>query len=93
MCHRNMSRFLAEFQYRFNRRYALADMLSRLSYVGLSTSPMPYKLPKLAEASAWSRYILEFAREPRADREITIKHDAHISLATPKNRNSEIMNC
>ena len=51
MCHRNMSRFLAEFQYRFNRRYALADMLSRLSYVGLSTSPMLYKLPKLAEAS------------------------------------------
>ncbi len=46
------ARYLAEFQYRFNRCNDLAGMLSRLSYVSLRTPPMPYKLLKLAEASA-----------------------------------------
>ena len=49
---KHVARYLAEFQYRFNRRYDLAGMLSRLSYVSLRTPPMPYKLLKLAEASA-----------------------------------------
>jgi len=47
----HVARYLAEFQYRFNRRYDLARMLSRLSYVAIRTPPMPGKLLKLAEAS------------------------------------------
>ncbi|MGB9165887.1 MAG: transposase, partial [Rhodomicrobium sp.] len=38
-------RYLAEFEYRFNRRY-------RLAYVSLRTAPMPYKLLKLADLYA-----------------------------------------
>ncbi len=45
-----VARYLAEFQYRFNRYYDLAGMLSRLSYVSLHTPPMLYKLLILAEA-------------------------------------------
>ena len=49
---KHVARYLAEFQYRINRRNDLALMLSRLSYVSLRTPPMPYKLLKLAEAFA-----------------------------------------
>ena len=49
---KHVARYLAEIQYRFNRRNELAGMLSRVSYVSLRTPPMPYKLLKLAEASA-----------------------------------------
>ncbi len=38
---KHVARYLAEFQYRFNRRIELAGMLSRLSYVGLRTRGMP----------------------------------------------------
>ena len=47
----HVARYLAEFQYRFNRRYDLVGMLSRLCYVAIRTPPMPGKLLKLAEAS------------------------------------------
>ncbi|WP_419626445.1 hypothetical protein, partial [Thiolapillus sp.] len=30
-----LPRYLAEFEYRFNRRYRLDDMIERLAYVGL----------------------------------------------------------
>ncbi len=43
-------RYLAEFQYRFNRRYDLASMVQRLVYVSVRTPPMPYDLLKLAES-------------------------------------------
>ncbi len=42
-------RYLAEFEYRFNRRYDLAAMIDRLLFVSLRTPPMPYRLLKLAE--------------------------------------------
>jgi transposase-like protein len=42
-------RALAEFEYRFNRRYDLAAMIPRLGSVALRTPPMPYRLLKLAE--------------------------------------------
>lgn len=45
-------RYLAEYAYRFNRRYDLASMIERLTWVGLRTPPMPYRLLKLAEAHA-----------------------------------------
>jgi transposase-like protein len=42
-------RALAEFEYRFNRRYDLAAMIPRLGWGALRTPPMPYRLLKLAE--------------------------------------------
>ncbi len=42
-------RYLAEFEYRFNRRMDLPSMIERLVYVGLRTPPMPYRLLKMAE--------------------------------------------
>jgi hypothetical protein len=46
---RHVPRYLAEFEYRFNRRYDLAAMMPRLGYVAVRTPPMPYRLLKLAE--------------------------------------------
>jgi transposase-like protein len=42
-------RYLAEFEYRFNRRFDLPAMIDRLLYVALRTPPMPYRLLKMAE--------------------------------------------
>ena len=36
-------RYLAEFEYRFNRRYSLPEIIPRLAYVALRTPPMPDK--------------------------------------------------
>jgi transposase-like protein len=46
---KHLPRYLAEFCYRFNRRFQLQDMLSRLAYVAVRTPPMPGRLLKLAE--------------------------------------------
>jgi transposase-like protein len=46
---KHVPRYLAEFEYRFNRRYDLPAMMPRLGYVALRTPPMPYRLLKLAE--------------------------------------------
>ena len=43
---------LAEFEYRFNRRYDLGEMNPRLAVVALTTAPMPYRLLKLADVQA-----------------------------------------
>ena len=40
-------RYLAEFEYRFNRRFDLPDIIPRLIYVALRTPPMPERLLKL----------------------------------------------
>lgn len=40
-------RYLAEFQYRFNRRFDLCVLISRLAYISLRTPPMPERLLKL----------------------------------------------
>ena len=40
-------RYLAEFEYRFNRRFDLPDFIPRLVYVALRTPPMPERLLKL----------------------------------------------
>lgn len=42
-------RRLAEFAYRFNRRYDLPSMIPRLGWIAARTPPMPYRLLKLAE--------------------------------------------
>jgi ribosomal protein L37AE/L43A len=45
---KHVPRYLAEFEYRFNRRARLGDMVERLAYVAMRTTPMPYRLLKLA---------------------------------------------
>jgi hypothetical protein len=42
---------MAEFEYRFNRRYDLEIMIPRLAFVALRTPPMPYRLLKLADVA------------------------------------------
>jgi hypothetical protein len=46
---KHVPRYLAEFEYRFNRRYDLAAMIPRLTWAAVRTIPMPYRLLKLAE--------------------------------------------
>lgn len=48
--HRHLPRYLAEFCYRFNRRFELRDMLPRFVYIAARTPPMPKRLLKLAES-------------------------------------------
>jgi hypothetical protein len=48
---KHVPRYLAEFEYRFNRRYDLASMIPRLGRAAAHTTPMPYRLLKLAEAN------------------------------------------
>lgn len=45
----HVPRYLAEFEYQFNRRYDLEAMLPRLAWASVRTVPMPYRLLKLAE--------------------------------------------
>lgn len=49
---KHVPRYLAEFEYRFNRRYDLAAMIPRLAWASVRTPPMPYRLLKLAEDHA-----------------------------------------
>lgn len=49
---KHVSRYLAEFEYRFNRRYDLAAMMPRLGWAAVRTPPMPYRLLKLADYRA-----------------------------------------
>jgi len=51
MRERHLPRCLAEFCYRFNRRFALKAMLSRLGYAAVRTPPMPQRL--LSKAEPW----------------------------------------
>ena len=48
---RHLPRYLAEFCYRFNRRFDLPAMLPRLGHVATRTPPMPERLLRLAEPS------------------------------------------
>jgi hypothetical protein len=49
---KHVPRYLAEFEYRFNRRYDLVAMIPRLTWAAVRTTPMPYRFLKLAEAYA-----------------------------------------
>lgn len=46
----HIPRYLAEFAYRFNRRYDMANMIERLTYAAVRTPPLPGRLLKLAES-------------------------------------------
>jgi hypothetical protein len=48
---KHLPRYLAEFNYRFNRRFDLAGMLDRLAYAAVRTPPMPLNLITLTEPS------------------------------------------
>ena len=49
---KHVPRYLAEFEYRFNRRFDLKAMIPRLTLAAVRTTPMPYRLLKLAEVYA-----------------------------------------
>ncbi len=49
---KHLPRYLAEFNYRFNRRFELNRLVDRLLYVAVRTPPMPARLIELAEV-AW----------------------------------------
>ncbi len=46
---KHVPRYLAEFEYRFNRRFNLPAMIERLLCVALRTPPMPYPFLRMAE--------------------------------------------
>ncbi len=46
---KHLPRYLAEFCYRFNRRFDMGAMISRLGYMAARTCPMPERLLKLAD--------------------------------------------
>jgi hypothetical protein len=48
---RHVARYLAAYEYRFNRRTDLAGMIPRLAYVALRRPPMPYRTIVPAEAA------------------------------------------
>ena len=56
---KHVPRYLAEFEYRFNRRYDLAAMIQRLTWFSVRTPPMPYRLLKLVEVHAYSGKALQ----------------------------------
>jgi transposase-like protein len=49
---KHVPRYLAEFEYRYNRRFDLVAMIPRLIWASVRTPPMPYRLLKLAEVHA-----------------------------------------
>jgi hypothetical protein len=60
---KHVPRYLAEFRYRFNRRYSFAAMLPRLAEAALQAPPTPYRLLKLAGAAAQSAHLLRVELE------------------------------
>jgi hypothetical protein len=44
-------RYLAEFAYRFNRRYDLKGIMPRFLYTAMKTKPQPLNKLRLSEAS------------------------------------------
>lgn len=46
---KHLGRYLAEFSYRFNRRFQLDRLVSRLAWAACHTPPLPYRLATLAE--------------------------------------------
>jgi hypothetical protein len=47
--HKHLPRYLAEFCYRFNRRFNLRDMMPRFLFAAMKPPAMPNRLLKLAE--------------------------------------------
>ena len=47
--HKHLPRYLAEYCYRFNRRFDLETLMPRLGRAAARTPPMPYRLLKMAE--------------------------------------------
>ncbi len=46
---KHLGRYLAEFNYRFNRRFDMPSMIKRLAQAAVHTAPMPERLLKLAD--------------------------------------------
>ena len=54
-------RYLAEFQFRFNKRYRLADMLDELGALATRSSPRPYRSIRNAYGNWVIRGVAESA--------------------------------
>jgi hypothetical protein len=52
MREKHAPRSLAEFEYRFNRRYGVGQMIPRLAVIAARTAPMPYRILELADFQA-----------------------------------------
>lgn len=50
MNHKHLPRYLAEFCYRFTRRFDLDKMVERLGRAAVATPPLPYRLATMAES-------------------------------------------
>ena len=46
---KHLGRYLSEFNYRFNRRFDMPSMISRLARAAVNTAPMPERLLKLSD--------------------------------------------
>lgn len=46
---KHLPRYLAEFSFKFNRRFNLEKMFEQLIYLSIQTASMPQRLLKLAE--------------------------------------------
>lgn len=46
---KHIPRYVAEFCYRFNRRFELGKMISRLAYIAVRTAPIPQRLLRFPE--------------------------------------------
>ena len=46
---KHLGRYLSEFNYRFNRRFDMASMITRLGQAAINTAPMPDRLLKLPD--------------------------------------------
>jgi len=55
--HRHLPRYLAEFCYRFNRRFELDRMLPRFCFIAVRTPPMAIRLLKLAEVYGYQETL------------------------------------
>ena len=49
---KHVPRYLAEFEYRCNRRYDLGELIPRLARIAVATAPTPYRMMKLADPQA-----------------------------------------
>jgi len=62
---KHVPRYLAEFQYRFNRRFNLGNIVSRLSFIALRTPPLLARYLTMAE-KGWYYTVYIFCKQRQA---------------------------
>ena len=81
---KHVPRYLAEFEYRFNRRYDLATMMRQLLWAGVRTTPMPYRLLTQAGRCLRVRWLrskeTNWLRKMRKQEEVSDTHAPGLCL-------------